>query len=106
MTDPSRSRSNSANTGNAQVDVQNCDSCRGHAWNTSGLTEGRWLNFSQLFAHLSREARNRSKGKIDRYHSAFRVLEVLDLSLLLCNVAGVFRLSFDGCQQSADWLFT
>src|SRR5438552_2030937 len=106
MTEPSRSRSNSANTGNAQVDVQNCDSCRSHAWNAGRLTESRRLNFRQLFADLSREARNRSKSEIARDPPPFRMLEALDLPFLLCDVAGVLRFSLYGRQQPADWLFT
>ena len=105
MIEPSRSRSSLANTGDAQVDVQNCDCCRGHAWNTGRLAKSCRLDFRQLFADLSREAWNRSKSEIARDPPAFRVFEALDLPLLLRYIAGVFRLRFDGREQPADGLF-
>src|SRR5271165_5181314 len=94
------SRKTSANTGDTQIDVKNCDRRGRDAGNPRRLTQSRGTNEPQFILNFMRKARYAGKPKINRNHAALRILHALNLFRLLANITAVLDFSFHRCQHA------
>ena len=83
------------------VDVHERDRGRSDSGNAGGVAESARTNFEELFLHLAREAADGAVVEPVGNGALLGLLEAIDRTLLLREIAGVLDFSFDGFEVVA-----